>query len=161
MRAVLPTHGREAHRCNGPDPIPVLVHLKIFDDSTAASAGNDARRFVVTDDLGGTSLRSAHFTVTTESTSGTLQLQVANLTAGTLDLLSTPTRIDAGESSSYTHGTAHVIATADAAFGGGTFPTNYMTRGDVLRVDVDAAGTGAKGLEALLEFGPPILKITA
>ena len=24
MRAVLPAHGKEAHRCNGPDPIPVL-----------------------------------------------------------------------------------------------------------------------------------------
>jgi hypothetical protein len=140
--------------------MPVLVHVKIFTDATAATTGDNARRFVVTDDLGGTRLRSAHFTVTSESTSGTLQLQVANLTAGTLDLLSTPTRIDAGETSSYTASTLHVVATADAVFNGGTFPTNYMTRGDVLRFDVDAAGTAAKGLEALLEFGPPILKLS-
>ena len=65
MRAVLPAHGKEAHRCNGPDPIPVLVHLKIFTDITAVAAGDDARRFVVTDDLGGTRLRSVHATVTT------------------------------------------------------------------------------------------------
>ena len=60
MRAVIPIHGKESHRANGPDPIPVLVHLKIFDDLTAAAAGDDARRFVVTDDLGGTRLRSVH-----------------------------------------------------------------------------------------------------
>ena len=155
-----PVYHSRTHRCNAPDGIPVLVHLKIFDDATAATTGNDARRFVVTDDLGGTRLRSAHFSVSTESTSGTLQLQVANLSAGTLDLLSTPTRIDASETTSYTAATAHVVATADAVFHGGTFPTNYITRGDVLRIDVDAAGSGAKGLEALLEFGPPILDLT-
>lgn len=155
-----PVYHNRTHRANAPDGIPVLVHVKIFDDSTAATTGNDARRFVVTDDLGGTRLRSAHFSVTTPSTSGTLQLQVANLTAGTVDLLSTPTRIDASETTSYTAGTAHVIGTADLARALGTVPTNYMARGDVLRIDVDAAGTGAKGLEALLEFGPPILKLS-
>lgn len=155
-----PVYHARTHRCNAPDGMPVLVHLKIFDDTTAATTGNDAKRFVITDDLGGTRLRSAHFSVTSESTSGTLQLMVANLSAGTLDLLSTPTRINASETTSYTHGTQHVVATANAVFHGGTFPTNYITRGDVLRIDVDAAGTSAKGLEALLEFGPALLDLT-
>ena len=155
-----PVYHARTHRANAPDGMPVLVHLKIFDDATAATTGDDARRFVVTDDLDGTRLRTAHFSVTTESTSGTLQLQVANLSAGTLDLLSTPTRIEVSDTTSYTAGTQHVVATADAVFHSGTFPTNYMTRGDVLRVDVDAAGTGALGLEALLEFGPPLLKLS-
>ncbi len=155
-----PVYHNRTHRANAPDGIPVLVHVKIFSDTTAASTGDDARRFVVTDDLGGTRLRSAHFSVTTPSTSGTIQLQVVNLTAGTVDLLSTPTRIDASETTSYTAGTQHVMGTANIVVGSSTVPTNYMARGDVLRIDVDAAGSGAKGLEALLEFGPPILKLT-
>lgn len=152
-----PVYHNRTHRCNAPDGIPVLVHVKLFRDTQAATVGDNVRRFVVTDDLGGTRLRSVHLTNTTESTSGTVLLQVANLSAGTLDLLTTRTSIDVGESSSYTAAVPHVVGTADAVFHGGTFPTNYMTRGDVLRFDMDAAGTGAKGLEALLEFGPAIL----
>ena len=155
-----PVYHSRTHRANAPDGIPVLVHLKVFDDTTAATTGDDARRFVVTDDLDGTRLRSAHFSVSTESTSGTLQMQMVNLTSGTVDLLSTPTRIDASETTSYTASTLHVVETGTIVVGSSTIHTNYMSRGDVLRVDVDAAGTGAKGLEALLEFGPPLLKIT-
>ena len=79
MRAILPAHGKVDHRCNGPDPIPVLVHLKIFSDTAAAAAGDDARRFVTTDDLGGTFLRSVHATVTTVGGS-TTGIQIHNLT---------------------------------------------------------------------------------
>lgn len=153
MRAVLPTHGKDAHRCNGPDPIPVLVHVKVFDDSTAVSAGDDKRRLVVTDDLGGTFLRSAHATVTTSGSSAT-EIQVHNITNSD-DLLSTTTTIDSGDTSSYDATTPHVVdATGDPQ-------TNYITRGDVLRVDVDTAGTGAKGLEVLLEFGPNRIDLTS
>lgn len=158
-----PVYHARTHRCNSPDGMPVLVHLKIFDDETAVTSGDDARRFVVTDDLGGTRLRSAHASVTTASTSGTVALQVVNLNgpvAGTVDLLSTVTSIDATEFTSYTGTVQHVVNTGTISFNGGTFPTNYIQRGDVLRIDIDAAGTGAKGLEALLEFGPPILKIS-
>lgn len=143
--------------------MPVLVHLKIFADDKSVAVGNDARRFVVTDDLGGTRLRSAHASVSTASTSGTIAIQVVNLNgpvSGTVDLLSTKTSIDAGEFTSYTGTVQHVVNTGTIAFNSGTFPTNYIQRGDVLRIDVDAAGTGAKGLEALLEFGPPILDLT-
>lgn len=158
-----PDYHARTHRCNSPDGMPVLVHLKIFTDTTTVTTGNDARRFVVTDDLGGTRLRSAHATVTTASTSGTIALQVVNLNGpvtGTVDLLSPVTSIDANEFTSYTGTVPHVVNTGTIPFNGGTFPTNYIQRGNVLRIDVDAAGTGAKGLEALLEFGPPILEIS-
>lgn len=155
-----PIYHARSHRANSPDGIPVLVHLKVFDDATAATAGDDARRFVVTDDLDGTRLRSAHFSVTTPSTSGTLLLQVANLTWGTVDLLTTRTSIDQAESSSYTATAQHVVDTTSTVTVYGTVQANYMARGDVLRVDVDAAGTGAMGLEALLEFGPPLVTLT-
>jgi hypothetical protein len=152
VRAVLPAHGKEAHRCNGPDPIPVLVHLKIFTDTTAVTTGDDARRFVVTDDLGGTRLRSVHATVTTVG-SGTTTVQVHNLTNAD-DLLTTRTTIDASETNSYSAATPHVVNDS------GTPPTNYITRGDVLRIDVDTAGSGSKGLEVLLEFGPNVVNLT-
>ena len=152
MRAVLPAHGKEAHRCNGPDPIPVLVHLKIFTDTTAVTTGDDKRRFVVTDDLGGTRLRSVHATVTTVG-SGTTTVQVHNLTNAD-DVLSTRTTIDASETTSYTAAARHVVDDT------GTPPVNFITRGDVLRIDVDTAGGGAKGLEVLLEFGPRLVRLT-
>lgn len=148
-----PVYHARTHRCNAPDGMPVLVHLKIFDDATAATAGDDARRFVVTDDLGGTRLRSAHASVSTASSSGVVTVMVHNITTAT-DLLSTATTIDANETTSYTAATPHVVNAT------GTPPVNYITRGDVLRVDVDTAGTGAKGLEVLLEFGPAILDVT-
>lgn len=152
MRAVLPAHGKDHHRCNGPDPIPVLVHLKVFADTTAVTTGNDARRFVVTDDLGGTFLRSAHATVTTVGSSATT-VMVHNLT-NTDDLLSTATTIDSGDTNSYDAATPHVVDDS------GDPQVNYITRGDILRIDVDTAGTGAKGLEVLLEFGPNLIRVT-
>jgi hypothetical protein len=151
MRAVLPQHGKIDHRCNGPDPIPVLVHLKIFSDTTAAAAGDDARRFVTTDDLGGTFLRSVHATVTTVGGGATV-IQIHNLT-NTDDLMTTRTTIDTGDTNSYDSATPHVMDDS------GTPPINYITRGDVLRVDVDT-GSSAMGLEVLLEFGPRVVHFT-
>ena len=55
---------------------------------------------------------------------------------------------------SYTAATPHVVNTT------GTPPINYISRGDVLRIDVDTAGSGAKGLEVLLEFGPNVIRVT-
>lgn len=130
----------------------MLIHLRVFDDFTAVASGNDARRFVVTDDLGGTFLRSAHATVTTVGSSVTT-VQVHNLTNAD-DLLTTVTDIDSGDTNSYAATDQHVVDTS------GTPAVNYCLRGDVLRIDVDAAGTGAKGLEMLLEFGPQIVRST-
>lgn len=152
MRAVLPRHGKDDHRANGPDPIPVLVHLKVVADTTAVVSGDDKRRFVVTDDLGGTRLRSVHATLTTAGSSSTL-VQVHNLTTGD-DLLSTRTSITSGFTTSYDSASQHVVNDT------GTPPVNYITRGDVLRIDVDLAGTGAQGLEVLLEFGPNLVRLT-
>lgn len=152
MRAVLPAGANSRYRANGPDPIHVLVHLRVFSDATVVSAGNDKRRFVVTDDLGGTFLRSAHATVSTAGSSATT-VQVHNLTTAD-DLLSTVTTIDSGDTTSYDATTPHVVDDS------GDPQVNYITRGDVLRVDVDSAGTGAKGLEVLLEFGPHVVKLT-
>ena len=145
MRAVLGEHGAHHHRCNGPDPIPVLVHLKVFSDRRATTGGDDAKRFVITDDLGGTYLRSAHATVTEAGTGNTV-IQVHNITTAD-DLLTTKTTIDSGDTNSYDAVTQHAVDDS------GDPQVNYLTRGDVLRIDIDT-GSDATGLEVLLEFGP-------
>lgn len=152
MKTVLPAHGKNDHRCNGPDPIPVLLHVKTFADTATVVTGNDARRVAITDDLGGTSLRSAQAYVTTVSSSGALTIMVRNVTEAQ-DMLSTAITIDASEFTSYTAAQSVPDAT-------GTPPLNYVSRGDIIAIDVDAAGTGAKGLEVLLEFGPSIIRLT-
>jgi hypothetical protein len=139
-------HAR-SHRCNAPDGIPVLVHVKIFSDTASATAGNDARRFVVTDDLGGTYLRSVNITVTEPGSSST-GVQVHNLT-NTDDVLTTITTIDTGDTNSYDSASPHEV----------DLTVNRCLRGDVLRVDVDD-GSDALGLEVLLEFGPQLVKLT-
>jgi hypothetical protein len=139
-------HAR-AHRCNGPDGIPVLVHVKVFSDTTAAASGNDKRRFVVTDDLGGTYLRSVNITVTDVGSSST-GVMIHNLTNAD-DVLSTLTTIDTGDTTSYDSASPHVV----------DLTVNRCARGDVLRIDVDDGST-AKGLEVLLEFGPQLVKLT-
>jgi hypothetical protein len=129
----------------------VLVHLKVFSDTDAAAAGNDAKRFTVTDDLGGTFLRSAHATLTTDASSAT-EIQVHNITTGD-DLLATTTTIDTGSTTSYDSATPHVVDRT------GDPQVNFITRGDVLRVDV-ADGSDGMGLEVLLEFGPDRIPVT-
>jgi hypothetical protein len=142
VRAVLPAHGKVAHRCNGPDPIPVLIHLPV----PAAS-----RKFVVTDDLGGTFVRSVHATVSTAGSSATT-VEVENLTNAD-PILSTATTIDSGDTTSYDAATPHVVD------GTGTPPINYVLRGDVLEVTA-TKGSGATDLVVLLEFGPHVVKVT-
>jgi hypothetical protein len=60
-------------------------------------------------------------------------------------MLSTRITIDANEKTSYTAATAPVInATYDD-----------VATGDLLAIDIDGAGTGAKGLMVMLQFGKP------
>ena len=147
MSRAIRLHGKIDHRANGPDPIPVLVHLKVFSDATAAATGDNAKRFVVTDDLGAAYIRSIHATVT-EPGSGDTVIQVHNLTTGD-DLLSTPITIEAGDTNSYDSPAQPVVDDT----------VNLVIRGDVLRVDV-TTGSDALGLEVLPEFGPDIIRVS-
>ena len=60
----------------------------------------------------------------------------------TVDMLSTRITVDANEKTSYTAAAAPVINASN----------DDVATGDILRVDVDVAGTGAKGLMILLTF---------
>ena len=76
----------------------------------------------------------------TASTSGTLTVQVHNVT-DSVDMLSTPITIDENETDSSTAATPPVTAASNAT----------VTIGDRLRVDMDVAGNGS-GCQVRLPF---------
>jgi lysophospholipase L1-like esterase len=121
-----------------------LVQIQVTDPNGAALTTGDGKAyFTVPADLDGWSLVDADASLVTVSSSGLPTVQLHNLTDA-VDMLSTRITIDANERTSYT-ATAPVIDTAN----------DEVSTGDLLRVDVDVAGTGAKGLSVLLAFAGP------
>lgn len=151
MRAVLPAHGRGAHGPNGPDPIPAKFEIKLFGDDEDLSTGDGRFYLDIDDDLGGTFLRYVRAFVSTAGSSATI-IQLHNVDAA-VDMLSTRVTIDSSEKSSRT-ATPYVIDQT------GTPPNNYVEAGQQVRIDIDSAGTGAKGLGISLHFGPDIIYLT-
>jgi hypothetical protein len=136
-------HGRD-HRPGGADPtlVDVVIHVKIYDESTVISTGDGQRIFMVSDDMNGMVLKKAAALVTTVSSSGVPTIQIRNVT-DSVDMLSTKVTIDASEFTSYTAAATSVVDTAN----------DDVATGDRISVDVDVSGTGAKGLEVILTFG--------
>lgn len=110
----------------------------------AITTGDGKAYFFIPSDLNGYNLVDADACVTTASTSGTPTIQIYNVT-DSVDMLSTRITIDANEKTSYTAATAPVIDTSN----------DDVATGDELRVDIDVAGTGAKGLTVILVFQLP------
>ena len=82
--------------------------------------------------------------VVTAGTTGTTDIQIANVTQG-VDILSTKLTIDSGE----TNSSSAVAAVIDTA-------NDDVATGDVLRVDIDAVSTTpAEGLVVILYFRIP------
>lgn len=110
----------------------------------AITTGDGKAHIFIPTLLNGHNLVAAHAGVTTVSSSGTPTIQIANVTQAA-DMLSTRITIDANEKTSYSAAAAPVI---DAA-------NDDVATGDELRVDVDVAGTGTKGLVVMLTFEAP------
>ena len=120
------------------------VSLKVFADSTAISTGDGKMYWTIPSDFAGMNLIEAHAHVYTVSTAGTPTIQIHNATDAQ-DMLTTRITIDANENDSLTAAAAPVIdATHDD-----------VASGDVIRIDVDVAGTSTKGLEVRLVFRTP------
>lgn len=116
-------------------------HIKVFSDASVVTTGDGKFIWAIPEDLHGASLISAHAYVTTVSSSGTPTVQLRNVTQAA-DMLTTRITIDASEYTSYTAATAPVI---DAA-------NDDVAKGDRIAIDVDVAGTGAKGLGVIVRF---------
>lgn len=141
-------HGRD-HRPGGADPIPdlltVTLEVKVYNETTTIVTGDGQRIFFIPDDLDGWSLVDADAYVSTVSSSGTPTIQLRNIVNGNVDMLSTRITIDASEKNSYTAATPSVVNTANAT----------VTAGDQIAIDIDVAGTGAKGLGVIPVFRAP------
>ena len=121
-----------------------VIQVKVIDDVTTLTTGDGKVIFLVPQELNGYNLTGAHGFVTTVSSSGTPTIQIRNVT-DSVDMLSTRITIDANEYTSYTAAAAAVV---DATY-------DDVATGDRLAVDVDVAGTGAKGLGVVLTFNLP------
>ena len=118
------------------------VEIQVQDASDAVTTGDGQAYFVVPDDLSGWRLMDADAAlVGAQSSSGTVDVQVHNQSLG-VDMLSTKITIDANEDTSYSAATPPVINTSN----------DDVVTGHILRIDVDAAGTGAQGLFVILQF---------
>jgi len=120
------------------------VQVKLMDDATILTVGDGKFTFAISAELNAMNLADADAYVTSVSTSGTPTIQIRNITNGNADMLSTPITIDANENTSYTAATPAVVDTSN----------DTVTTGDLVTVDVDVAGTGAKGLGIILKFIP-------
>lgn len=121
-----------------------IVEMKIFDDATTLTTGDGKLLFMVPSQLNGFNIVDVAAFVSTVSSSGTPTVQVRNAT-DSVDVLSTRITIDASEFTSYTAATPAVIDTTK----------DDVATGDLLAIDVDVAGTGAKGLGVVLVFELP------
>lgn len=119
-------------------------YVKVFDAATAVATGDGKAYITIPPELNGMNLVDADAAVYTVSSSGTPTVQIYNLT-DTSDMLSTVITIDESEYSSYTAATPPVIDTGE----------DDVVTGDIIRIDVDVAGTDTKGLDVILSFQTP------
>lgn len=124
--------------------MPVIVQLEIFPPTSDVVTGDGAAFFDVPSELAGMNLTGVAALVITAGTTGTTDVQIARVRAGTpADMLSTKLTIDSTETHSSTAATAAVVNAA----------TDDVATGDLIRIDIDAtATTKAKGLIVTLRF---------
>lgn len=118
-----------------------IFEIKVLDDLTTLSTGDGKMIFCIPEAFDGLNLISAEAFVSTVSSSGTPTIQIRNVTQ-TADMLSTRITIDASDFTSYDATTPSVVDTAN----------DDVATGDLIAVDIDVAGTGAKGLGVILVF---------
>lgn len=140
------THGNEAHSPDFAikDAEKRIMYVRVIDLSMPLIAGDSTTKIIVSSELNGMNLINAHAAIYSVSTSGLPTIQIHNLT-DTVDMLTTPITIDVGELSSYTALTQPEI----------DVDNDDVVTGDVLRVDVDGAGTSVSGLDVILTFTLP------
>jgi len=123
------------------------VQLTLLAKDTDAVVGEEVGGYTYTvpSSLDGWKLVEAQASVRVAGTTGTLDLQVHNITQA-VDMLSTVITVDSGAVSSYTAAASSVVNPAN----------NSLTSGDQIRVDVEAIHTTpSKGLAVILTFQKP------
>lgn len=143
--------GTDATRAVTPDGLAgssfgtfVVTILASDPNGAALTTGDGKAYWRVPSVCNGMDLVAVAAHVTTVSTSGLPTVQIANVTQAA-DMLTTKITIDANEKDSGTAATPAVIDTAN----------DDVATGDELRIDVDVAGTGTRGLMVELQFRLP------
>lgn len=143
--------GTDATRAVSPDGLAgsnygiEYVQVAVFGTTTDTATGDGKAYFHIPAKLNGWNLVSVHAFVVSAGTTGTTDIQIANVTDA-IDMLSTKLTIDSGETGSNTAATPAVINTTH----------DDVATNDVLRIDVDAVSTtAAKGLVVTLGFQLP------
>jgi hypothetical protein len=117
-----------------------MFQWKVFGDTQTVTTGDDKLVFFIPPELDGTKLVRIVAALSTNSSSGAVTIQFANTTQA-LDVLSTALTIDANEPTSLTAATPAVIK-----------DTVVFRSGDIVAIDIDGAGTSAKGLLVHFSF---------
>jgi len=122
-----------------------IVQILVSDpNGDAITTGDGKAYFRINSILNGYNLVAVAAHVTTVSSSGNPSIAIYNVTQ-TADMLSTNITIDANEKDSKDATTPAVIDTNN----------DDVATGDEIRIDVDTAGTGTKGLIVELTFQLP------
>ena len=143
--------GTDAGRAVSPDSLAgsyagtKVVEAIVVDYTTDTATGDGKFYFTVPSTLNGMNLVAVHARVITAGTTGTTDIQIANVTQAA-DMLTTKITIDSGETGSDTAATPPVIDTGN----------DDVATNDLIRIDVDAVSTTkAKGLIVRMEFQLP------
>lgn len=118
-----------------------IAVMKVYNHDGALVAGNGAFYWTIPEQINGKNLVAVGAHVYTVSSSGAVTVMIHNLTDA-VDMLSTALTIDENEKDSSTAATPAVINTA----------VDDVATADEIRIDIDGAGTGAKGLEIRMAF---------
>lgn len=111
-----------------------ILIIKFNDDGVVLTTGDGKFFFPIPEELDNTYFTALHVAFSTASTSGTPTIQIRNVT-DSVDVLTTKITVDANEFTSYTAATQPVIS----------FANSQLAKGDIIAIDCDVAGTGAKG----------------
>jgi len=125
-----------------------IMYVKVLANGTAVETGDGKAYVTIPIELNGMNLVLAHACVYTKSSSGLPAISLERSVdqgSNWTDMLSTSITIDENEFSSYTADTAPVIDTGE----------DNVATGYWIRVNVDTAGTGTKGLDVILTFQLP------
>jgi hypothetical protein len=118
-----------------------VVILKVYNEASAIATGDGKMYFAVPDELSGLDLKSCGAHLYTAG-SGLTQVQLHNVDSA-VDMLTSKIEIDTAEKDSKDATSAAVINTG----------ADGVATGEEIRVDIDAAASGAKGLEVRAAFG--------
>lgn len=122
-----------------------VVGIQVFDSATDVATGDGKAFFRIPASLNGANLVSVAMNVYTAGTTGTMDVQIRNVT-DSQDMLSTKLTIDSTETDTSTAATPAVINTT----------YDDVATGDKIAIDVDAVQTTkAKGLYVELTFQLP------